>query len=94
MSICEDSNYLKRVIHDSKIVCNEIIYVMNVVSSNLSNTITTNLSTNSVAKKVIYKTDCYILDTGLLVIILLLIIGITCYHYAKYRSKLKTKLPC
>ena len=67
---------------------------MDIVSSNLPNTITTNLSTNSVAKKVRYKIDCYILDTGLLVIILFLIIGITCYHYAKYRSKVKTILPC
>ena len=34
--------------------------------------------------------DCYILRTVLLVIILLFIIAITCYHYAKHKSKLKT----
>ena len=35
-----------------------------------------------------YKTDCCILNTGLLVIILLLMITI-CNHYAKHRSKQK-----
>ena len=31
--------------------------------------------------------DCYILHTVLLVIILLFIIAIICYHYAELRSK-------
>ena len=46
-----------------------------------------NVSTNSSDEKVIYKIDCYILHALLLVIILLLIITISCYHYAKHRSK-------
>ena len=40
-------------------------------------------------KKVRYKMDCYILQKVLLVIILLFIIAIICYHYAKHRLKLK-----
>ena len=31
--------------------------------------------------------DCYILHTILVVAILILLIGIICYHYAKHRSK-------
>ena len=35
------------------------------------------------------KIDCHIMHTVLLGIILLFIIAISCYHYAKRRSKLK-----
>ena len=41
-----------------------------------------------------YKMDYHILHAVLLVIILLFIITIICYHYAKHRSKLKKILPC
>ena len=34
-------------------------------------------------KKVRYSIDCYILHTVLLVIVLLFIIAVICYHYAK-----------
>ena len=37
--------------------------------------------------------DCYILHTVLLVIILLVMIAIICYHYEKGRSKLKKVMP-
>ena len=43
-------------------------------------------------KKVRYKMDCYILHTVLLVIILLFIFAIICYHHAKHRSKLKKRI--
>ena len=67
------------------------------VSTNVTNTITINLhnvmstlSPNSDGRKVIYKMDFHILDTALLVIILLLINAIICYHYTKNRSKQKS----
>ena len=57
----------------SLITRDEIISVMDIVSTKMTNTIATNVSINSDDKKVRY---CYILHTVLLVIILLLIITI------------------
>ena len=71
----------------------EIISVMNLVSTKKKNIIPTDGAKNCHRKKVRYKFDCYILHTVLLVIILLLIINIICYHCAKRRSKLKIILP-
>ena len=48
------------------------------------------MSTISDDKNVKYKMDCYILSTVLSVIILLFIIPIICYHYAKHWSKQKS----
>ena len=62
------------------------ISVMDIVSRKKTNNIATNVSVNCQSKKV---RDCYILHTVLLVTILLLIITIICYHYAKHRSKQK-----
>ena len=62
-------------------MCDEIIDVMDIVP--------TSASINSDNGKIKYKMDCYILHTVLLVIILLFIIAIICYHYPKQRSKLK-----
>ena len=79
----------------------EIINATDIVSINVTNTITTyvtnTISTNVVStvslysddKKVRYNMDYYILHTVLLVIMLLFIITIICYHYAKHRSKQK-----
>ena len=67
--------------------CDEIISVMDIVPTKVTNIVATNVPINSDVKKVRYKFDCYILHTDLLVIILLLIITIICYHYAKHRSK-------
>ena len=67
-----------------------VMNVMDIVSTEMTNTIATNVSTNSDGKKVRYKMDCYILHTVLLVITLSMIITIICYHYAK----LKNILPC
>ena len=71
------------------IACDEITSVMNSVSTKRTNTIATNVSVDSDDKKVRYNIDCYILCTVLLEIILLLIITIICYQYAKHRSKQK-----
>ena len=58
--------------------------VTNTIPTNIQNTIPTNLtstiSTNSDNQNVRYKMDCHILHTALLVIILLFIITIICYH--------------
>ena len=65
------------------IECDEIITNMDIVSTKKTNTIETNVtstaSINCHSKKV---RDCYILHTVLLVIILLLIVTIICYHLA------------
>ena len=65
------------------IECDEIITNMDIVPTKKTNTIETNVtstaSINCHSKKV---RDCYILHTVLLVIILLLIVTIICYHLA------------
>ena len=70
-------------------MCDEIISVMDIVSTKITNAIVTNPSINCHSEKVRYKIDCYILHTILLVIRLLLIIAIIYYHYAKHKSKQK-----
>ena len=73
------------------ILCDEIIYVTEIASTNMTNTtnsVSTNAS-NSNNKKLRYKMDCDILHTVLLVIIFLFINAIIWYHYAKHKSKLK-----
>ena len=56
---------------------------MDIVSTKMTNTISTNVSIYSDDKKVRY---CYILHTGVLVIMLPLIMTIVWYHYAKRKS--------
>ena len=63
--ICENSKNLKGISDTSIITCNEIIYVMDIVSTKMTNTIATNVSITCHNKKVRYKIDCYILDTVL-----------------------------
>ena len=87
--VCENNQYLKSIADTSVIACDEIIPVMDIVSTKMTNTIPTTVSINSDGKKVKYKIDCYILHEVLLVIILLLITTIICYHYVKHRSKQK-----
>ena len=55
----------------------------------MTNTVATNVWINSDGKKVRYKIYCFILNKVLLMIILLLISTIICYHYAKHKSKQK-----
>ena len=72
------------------IACDETMYAINIVLTNITNTIATStVSINPDGKKRRYKIDCYILHTVLLVIALLLLITIIWYHYAKHRSKQK-----
>ena len=72
------------------IACNEIISVLDVVSTKTTNTITINVPINYDGRKIRYKIGCYILHRVLLLIILLLLITVTCYHYTKNRSKQKS----
>ena len=93
----KNSWYLKGIFDDSRIiVCDKIMKVIDSGSRNLANNKTKNVTivTNTVSinfddKTVRYKMKCYILHMFFLVAILLFIIGIFCYHYAKDRSKQK-----
>ena len=62
--ISKNSKYLKSIVDTSVIECDEIITVLNIVSTKLTNTIATNVtstaSMNCHSKKV---RDCYILHT-------------------------------
>ena len=73
----EKSKYLKSIADTSVSKYDEIISVMDIVSTKKTDTIATNITKSCHSKKVI---DCYILETVLLGIILLLIIVIICYH--------------
>ena len=70
----------------------EIIIVVDNLSTKKSNTIATNVmstaSINYYSKEV---RDCYMMNTVLLVIILLLIVTIICYKCTKQRYKLNWK---
>ena len=85
----DNGKYLKIIADTSVITCDKIISAMDIVSTKMRNTIVANVSINSNDNKVRYKIDSYILHTISLATILLLIITIICYHYAKHRSKLK-----
>ena len=69
-------------------MCDEIVYVIDIVSTNVIPIISANVASTMLTisddKKVRYKMDCYILHTVLLAIILLLLIAIICYHYEKH----------
>ena len=79
--------YLKSVADNSGTKCDEIVLVMNNLSTKKTNTIETNFasaaSINCHSKKV---KDCYVLHTVLLVIKLLLIITIIFQHYVKQKD--------
>ena len=84
---CENSKYLKSVTDTSVTKCDEIVIVMNNLSTKKTNNITTNVtntaSINCHSKKV---RDFYILHKVLLAIILILIFTIVCYHYANQKD--------
>ena len=93
--ICENSKYLKCIADTSVTECDEIKLVINNVPTKKTNTIVTKRE-NTISKNVTstasincyskIERDFYILHTVLKVIILLLIITIICYHYAKQIS--------
>ena len=63
--------------------CDEIIIVMDIVSTKETNAKSTNVTKTCNIKK---ARDYYIFHTVLLAIVLLLVIAIICYHYAKQKS--------
>ena len=69
--ICENNKYLQSIAYTSVRTCDEIISVMNIVSTNKTNTIVTSVSIYPDDKKVKYKIDFHILHTVLLMIPLL-----------------------
>ena len=75
---CGNSKYLKSIADTSVTMCDEIISVMNIVSTKMT-TLATNISINFHTEKVKCKIDCYLSNSVLLVIILLLIITIIVY---------------
>ena len=77
------------MIKPDKIICDPDSVPINVPTN-----VTSAVSTNFYNKNVRYKMGCYILHTILLLVILLFIVDIICYHYVKYRSILKNVLPC
>ena len=82
MCICKNGKYLGCIIGYSVIRCDQIIN-----PTDIATTVTSTVSANFHHKKVRYKINCYTLHTVLLVVILLFIISIICYHYDKHRSK-------
>ena len=84
---CENSKDLKSIAETSVIKCDKVLTVMDIVSTKKTNTIATNVtstaSKNCHSKKV---RDCYILRIVLLMMKLLLIITIICYHYVKRKG--------
>ena len=81
---------MKSVADNSVIAYDEIISVMDIISTKMTNTLATNVLINRHNKKVRYEIDCYILQTVLLVIILVSTVIIICDHYARHRSKQKS----
>ena len=85
---CGNSKYLKIVVDDSVILCDENLYIMDIVSTKMTNSIAASPAWNNFdVKKVRYKIDCHILHAILLVIILLLIITITWFMQSIGQSK-------
>ena len=68
-------------------LCVVKLYDMDIASTKKTNTIATNVSINRQSKKLRCKIDSYILYPLSIVIILLQIIAIFHYHYAKHWSK-------
>ena len=86
--ICENSKYLKSIADTSVIACEEIISVMDIiVSTKITNTTATNLRKDCHSKRLRYKSDCYILHTDLLAILLILTITIICYIMQRISKK-------
>ena len=91
--VCAKNRYLKSIVDNSVIVCNEIVSITDSVSTNVISSVpanvTSNVSINFDNKKIRYKMNCYNLQMFMLVVILLFLITIICYHYTKHWSKLK-----
>ena len=80
------------IVGNSKVVCDEIIYVLDIISTNVTNAISA-VSTNCHNKKVRCKMN-YILLAFLLVMIVLFIITFICHYYTnKSKQKYVNTMP-
>ena len=61
--ICENNKYLISIVDTSLIKCDEIVSVVDIVSTKITNVVATNVSINSDDRKGRYKNDCYILHS-------------------------------
>ena len=52
--------YLKSIADTSLITCDEIISVIDIILTKITNTVITNVTKNCHSKRVRYKFDCYI----------------------------------
>ena len=88
-AVCSLKNceYVASSIEDSVITFGEIVNVAKSVSTNVPTNLISTVSHFHI-RKVRFKIDGYILYTILLVIILLFIIAIIFYHYAKLKNVL------
>ena len=85
---CESSKYSQIIAHTSVIPCDKAIYVMDILSTKMTNTIAkSTASINCRNKKVRYKIDRSILHTVLVAITLLLLINIISHYHPKQNNK-------
>ena len=87
--ICENSKYLKSFADTSVIKCDEIVIVINNLSTKKINTITTNVTSTALinwhSKKV---RESYILHTVFLITVTLLIAVSICCYLIKYQTNI------
>ena len=60
MCICENDKYLKSIADTSVITCDEVISVIDIVSTKMAKYYSKNVSIHPDRKKVRYKFDCYL----------------------------------
>ena len=87
---CENGEYLANCIDDFALMCDSIVNAADSITTNGSVKVMNSIPTNFRNKKVRFKMDCWILSTVLLLVILLFLITIICYHYTEHRPKQKT----
>ena len=84
--------YLKSIVDTSVTECDEIIIILDIVSTKKTNTIATNVtntaSINCHSKKVRHH---YILHTVVLVIILPLMVIVICYYCSKQKDIIQNR---
>ena len=83
--MCENSKYFKSVADTSVTKSDKIVIFMNNLSTKKTNTISTCVTTTTLINCHSIKVrDCYIFNTALLVVILLLITVSICCYLIKY----------
>ena len=86
--MCENSKYFKSVADTSVTKSDKIVIFMNNLSTKKTNTISTYVTTTTLINCHSIKVrDCYIFNTVLLVVILLLITVSICCYLIKYWSR-------